>query len=415
MTRYLSSGLWSIRLPEPGVPDTPGSFVFSAAPIFSLGAAAIVRVGDRDGRLIGQLFGMLEPVVWRADGYGTATLIIPAETVTDYPYLFNPGNRVRVDFENGLPAWGGVMDVPAETDGRTVRLQLYEAAYTLSWALSGRSMHFGGEDGARVTAVQVADQIMSYSRHFTAPHVIYDDTGEAVTVSFAYENILSALSRLRSLDAALHFHGRLDESAENEILFKMDIFRQGIADDTARAVFRAGHNLVNVTAVDGGPLVNTVIVATGDAALDPDEETPPVVTEPIPYSPYQVAYLHGAYPGELVIATATDSAGLYDDREQFVVLSDVMGAEDPGRAVAHAISFLDKHKKPTRRINGTSLNMEPGAWRNVRVGGLVTVEQPLADSVWQRQTMMILGMDYVPSQGTLQLVFSDPIEGMVAA
>lgn len=370
---------------------------------------SVVRVANPDGLLLGQLFGSLESVTWRADGYGTAALLLSAAVATESAYLLEVGNRVRVDFDNGLPPWGGLVDLPAETAGGVTRVQLYEAGSLLGQTLTPRSVLYDADNQA------AAGSIM-WGLLKRSPVALEGRTprseGPVVSAAFVFETLLSAFAKLRDLDAHLHYYVQLlDSGGVNETGFEFITFHDDTPDTRPQAILREGHNFVGTRDVVQGPLVNVLIVATGDAVLDGRIELPePERTTTSPYGGYEVSRLNNAGEGDVLILSCTPSIRRYGRREALIVLSDVIGAKQPGRAVEFARAYLDIHARPTRRINGVALNLSPGRWDNIRIGRRVTVERQKADEEWRRQELLVLGMDFSPAEGTLRLVFAEPTE-----
>jgi hypothetical protein len=110
-----SSGLWVYKQSSgggwPAQPPPPA--VYTRPPLVPM-TQYVAYVADRRGVILGELQGALESVSWKADGYGTAAMILAPAAARVVAPLLEYGNRVLIEFDNGLPAWGGVIDPPRE-------------------------------------------------------------------------------------------------------------------------------------------------------------------------------------------------------------------------------------------------------------------------------------------------------------
>ena len=401
MATSRGTGFWTYRRGVGGPPSPPTPpFTFTAPSVMPFGEA-VVRVADKSGRLIGQLFGSLEAVSWQVDGYGTAALLLPPSTLVDMPQLVEVGNRVRIDFTNGLQPWGGLLDVPQEVADGLLRVQMYEPGYLLDWRLTPRLLEFGGEKSTMQAAAE-----LFWATDNSIGVAMLGDRGDMVTASFTFTRAMDALMELRQLDTDFHFMIGMDGRSERNVGFQATLFRGAARDDTARAILRQGANLAQARVIDQGPLVNRVVVATGDADLSGKETGRGSLTAG------GVGELNPGETGEIFAAMNAPSANRYGLRERLIVLSDVNGDDEPGRAATYASAYLTRYGRPTRRMAGTSLNLPPGRWADFRLGSRVTVDMTagMVQPSVARQALVIMGMSYEPAAGTLGLVFAEPPE-----
>ena len=381
---------------------------------------AITRVGDAYGRLIGQLFGDIESISWRGDGYGTATMLFSPAVRRSRPNLLEIGNRLRIDFTNGLRPWVGVIDTPQELAGGVLRVQAYEPAYLLGLRLTRRSARFSS-DGGR-TAPTIARQLLSHlERHPIHVAEIHGHGAPATTpleMNFSFETVLGALEKIRDADPWFHYHcGEAYQYGAGVIEFQMYLYRGAWSDDTDRAVLQQGINFAQVQILDQGPIVNRVVVASGDADIDGDDEQVDneLPTRPPwrPHGRYNPVYYPHTGTGLMLSAQLPGDTPPFGRREQLVTLSDVTGedVDDPGvQMESYATTYLDRYSVPSRRVSGVSLNLSPGLWRNFGVGSLVRLRVTDAAGIPTEQTMQVQGVDFTPAAGTLALVLFSPTE-----
>jgi len=411
-----SSGFWAYRRSGGGSPPTPP--YTHVAPSLLPPNRAVVRVADGDGQMIGQLLGKIESVTWRSDGYGMATMLFPPAAQFSYLNLLEFGNRVRIDFQSGLRPWAGVIDVPQELSGGILRVQAYEPAYLLASRLTRRVARFPLESG--YGAVAIATLLLS--RLEDHPLRVHDEGGfgapsvEALAMTYTFETVLGALDKLREVDPYFHYHSGGDyQSVAGRIDFQLSLYRGALEDDTERAVLQQGINLADVQVLTQGPIINRVVMASGDADIDGDYELANNETTDQPIYPtddrYGQAYYLNTAPGVMLAAQVPGDRPRYGRREQFVVLSDLTAGDRLYSLMAHletrAAALLDRQASPPQRVAGTSLNLSPGLWRNFGVGSLVTLRANGAAGAPIQQEMYVTGMDFAPAAGTLNLVLAE--------
>ena len=384
-----NGGLWLYNRTEGGDPPyVPPPFTLTV-PAAIPPAQYTIYVGDHEGAIIGELQGALDSVAWRVDGYGTAALLLAPETVEDAPALIEFGNRVLIEFDNGLPPWGGVIDPPLEMATGQARLQLYQAAYMLTWRLTPRAASYEALAAAAVIADLVAAAELGIDAGNTLPA---DEQDEPLSVSFTYETVAAAVGKARELDPALHWYVEARPSTARAVSFRLRMFRDALADHTQQAVLLHGHNLVETTTLNQGPIVNETILAAGDADLSVD------------YAGAGEGSLEGQ-GGDVNVVRNVASRQRYDLRQEFVTLADVTEDADPGRAYRAAAARSRMMAQPRLRIQGTALNLEPALYRNYGIGSRVMVEMAGPSPLYKAVT--VIGMEFTPGAGTLSLVFDD--------
>lgn len=379
MARRTAAGLWIGRRAGEGGSGTPAAPppIYIAPPSLEPWSY-VVTVADHRGLVIGELAGALESVTWAVDGYGTAALILPTDAPA-YQHLLAYGNRVFIDFSNGLPPWGGVIDVPRETTLGQTRVQLYEATYLLGWDWVGPTSYT--VDRTAAVGVVLAELVRESMLDIDAAAPA-SSTGEVVPVEFDNESLLAAAAKLRGLDARLHFRVMARPIQGRRISFALQVFCGAAADATIAARLLQGQNLVQWEVLEQGPVWNDVTVSATSA-------------------------LEGGTSSRLMV-TAVDAAsqlryGLRRRPPQ--ALPDVDADSTPGRTEAQADAILAATHAPRLRARGVVLNQEPGLYRSFGIGSRVAVE--VARPAPAQLELVVIGMTFTPAAGTLSLVFDD--------
>ena len=101
-----------------------------------------VRVGDKMGVLLGELEGDINQITWRMNDISNFSIRLSKQDAKVAETLLQYGNRIIVEFDNGLPAWGGMIDTPRTWGSSEVEVTAYSADYILKYAITNRGVYF---------------------------------------------------------------------------------------------------------------------------------------------------------------------------------------------------------------------------------------------------------------------------------
>lgn len=99
-------------------------------------------VADIYGRELAELSPDIEAVSWLLNGYGRCKFAISKTDAKATAGNLRFGNRVLLQFSNGLPAWGGIIDTPREWDEKSIHCDAYGGEYLLSYRQTGKARYF---------------------------------------------------------------------------------------------------------------------------------------------------------------------------------------------------------------------------------------------------------------------------------
>src|SRR4030042_6367570 len=105
-------------------------------------AVARVLVADRVGRILAELEPELGPVSWRLNDVGRLTMRLARADPKAVEDNLRCGNRLLVEFDNGLPNWGGIIDPPRHWEGLHIEVTAYSAEHVLGWRRTDRGRYF---------------------------------------------------------------------------------------------------------------------------------------------------------------------------------------------------------------------------------------------------------------------------------
>jgi len=105
-----------------------------------------VVLGDQTGRIRTELAaGNVSNIEWRLNGAGTATVSIKRGSSAFRRELLEPGARIYIEFENGLPAWGGIVDLPRSWEHGVILVRAHTIERLLRFQITSRTRAFYGD------------------------------------------------------------------------------------------------------------------------------------------------------------------------------------------------------------------------------------------------------------------------------
>jgi hypothetical protein len=102
---------------------------------------------DRMGRLRTEISPQCQSVGWRLNEVGQAALYLPYVDPACSADNLHYGNRALIQFANGLPDWGGVLDPPLKCTAEGVHFTAYTAERILSWRRTPKTLSVAGTPG----------------------------------------------------------------------------------------------------------------------------------------------------------------------------------------------------------------------------------------------------------------------------
>lgn len=211
-------------------------------------ADVLMLWADAEGTVQGELNGVPEVTAWKLNSYGQAQISIPRARVAEEGV--RPGNRVLVQFDNGLPDWGGVIDLPRPWNGPVLTV----TAYSAEWLMNVRRLRAGlTTQGTPGDAIHF---LLNEARRdgwlgFEEGNINRD--GVTREWQIAARTLLDAVQ-----DAAIGYGDfqMIPVLQRGRIQFRLE-FRDRRGRDHGRNVaLEEGVNLSNVTLEEQGPIIN---------------------------------------------------------------------------------------------------------------------------------------------------------------
>jgi len=296
-----------------------------------------IVVADHYGVPIGELPGEIESVAWKLNDAGQARLVVPHPGVA--ADLVQIGNRLLIEFDNGLPSWTGFIDPPRRWEHGRLTLTAYSGHRLTTHRVTGRDRRF--------TAATAGGVLMALVQEQAAPSVVLPGaiwTGGATSGrEYHYESLHEVLADLvQTAGVDYDVTGAIENG---RLVFRIHLYE------------RRGRTLPDIYLLEGRNI-----------AVNALEEQGPIINEWL---------LAGAGVGwgetGRAYARARDerSAAGHGLRQDSEVLADVAEAE---ALAARAQTQLNMTRDLYAAVSLTALNLPPGAFGDYDVGDVVNVE-----------------------------------------
>lgn len=103
------------------------------------------RIGDNFGRIFAEEEIELISVEWILNGISEMRMRLPKSGSALSLSALERGNRIFLEFDNGLPPWGGVVEAPVSWDRWSAEVTCYSIEYLLKTRLTAKFDAFFGE------------------------------------------------------------------------------------------------------------------------------------------------------------------------------------------------------------------------------------------------------------------------------
>jgi len=331
-----------------------------------------VLVGNRSGVVLAELEPNLGAVSWRLNEVGRCSFSISRNDSKATEEHLQFGNRVLIEFDNGLPNWGGVIDTPRDWQNNTITVNCYSGEQLLGFRTTDKGRYFSGQNVG-----YIFQQLIEEANAVASTGVVVGNVwegGDGHYPDYHYKKLLeiirdSLCSNMSSADFDV-----IAAEVGGVIQFTANIYARKGSNKTGVALVE-GQNLAPVRLSEQGEIVNAFYLAGEGNGWGDDRIT-----------------------SEMVDA---DSVSLYGLREKGVVISDV---SVQATLDAHAVNLLAEYGMPHSMLDLIALNLEPGLFANYDVGDGVQVMLHSVGFGGYDHQVRVLSREYDPGGGDCRLV-----------
>lgn len=342
-----------------------------------------VTVFDRTGEKIGEIRPYVQEVAWRRNDFGRARFTMVRTDSRATERFLRIGNRILFEFDNGLPNWGGVIEVPREWPGGARRNQIDLTAYSGEFLLylrqTDRGRYFTGATVGNIAQKLVEEANAIRDTGLTVGEIWAG--GSTHGPDYHYKNLYqiftqSLFSRLSTADFEV-----VPSVVAGKIVFTLNVYERKGSDKPGVAL----HEGMNVDA-DGlslseqGPIWNNVTAVGNGQDWSEERLTANSLNQ--------------------------DSIDKYDLRETAVIAN---GVTSPITLQARADTEVANSAQPHNFFTIMALNQAPGQFKEYDIGDVVTAELPSYGFGGFRGNVKILGRTFFPLTGTCDLATREEV------
>ena len=325
-----------------------------------------------------EITALVEFVSEVLNGVGRMSLLISRHDDKATEAFLRFGNRVLVQFNNGLPTWGGVIEPPEKWTQQLIQVTVYSAEKLLDFHMTDKGRYFSGEtigtmftrliQEANGLGVEVGEVWGGGTSHSPAYHL---------------ETILtiiqkSLLGRLSSADFAV-----TASEVKGRIVLKANLYkRRGTYQVNAALV--GGANVTQADLLRQGPIVNEWTIAGADISGQG---------------------ANGWGDGRL-ISTKRNEASIqqYGLRQAGAVFNDIVLQPTLDNK---AQALLEETAWPRNIYDVTVADVEPGRFASYGVGDSLRLVLPHYGWDGTDTTVRVVGREFMPRTGTATLIVQE--------
>lgn len=304
--------------------------------------ANAIKVGiyNRSGWKIDEIVYDFQSISWIISGAGQLPITLPYSNPKATRDNIKLGNLVAVQFSNGLPAWGGVMDTPLRQTATDASVTVYGAERLLDFRETTKTLQLSGPPG-RIFQQIIENANATFDAGIRIGTISAE--GDATAREYHYTNALQAVQELaRAFNHDWAILPFLDE--QGKLAFTANWWTPRGLDRTGAVTLEEGKN-AEFTLEAQGRIASRVRVAGGGSS----------------------------WGDARLIATANneDTRTLYGFRERTIV--DTNAPNNPSALLATATGIARTLNAPLSRLTAMTINRAPGLFSDYDIGDRVQV------------------------------------------
>lgn len=340
------------------------------------GVSIEVLVADQSGRILTSLRPDVQRVSWRFNVTGQMAFALARTDEKLQERYLRFGNRILLQFDNGLRPWGGIIASPIDWNDAEVVFQAYSGEELLFRRLTARQQRF---DNATVGVIATA---LLAEANAVAP------TGVRLGRIWSGGAGHFPEYHYKSLGDALH-----DSLVEN---LSAESFDVSAKEEAGHIVFE-----LNLYGTRGAKKPNIALVENQNIS-----DVRFRVEDTIVNAWYMAGEGSDWGDNDRVYAEAVDeeSGRLYGRREDFEVRSGVIYQSTLDETIAKR---LQETAYPTRVLGLATTDDPPGRFGDYDVGDSVLCVLPSYDWNGIRGLYRVLGREFFPEDGVTDLVLEE--------
>lgn len=331
-----------------------------------------ILLGDRTGEIRAEVTrGYISQLTWRLNKPGIADLFIDRRDPACTPELLRAGSRIFVELDDGLPPWGGVLELPRTWTRNMLQIRAHTIERLLSFAITPKTLAFYGVPVGTIFVEVLQDADTRAGLGLDFGQVWYG--GNIHWPRYHFRDAMWVINEsLRKMETCDYKFTPF--VLDNKIRFRATLQEQLGDDKRARVALIQGVNVAEAKLTEQGDIVNRVAVVGS-----------------------------GSTWGERQVIYALEEASrqTYGLRERALTPSDVTQETTLNR---YAETELRDNAYPHTLADLTAANRTPALFSAYDVGDIVRVQLPDYGFGGYDAPMRIMARGYDPRSKRCELV-----------
>jgi hypothetical protein len=330
-------------------------------------------LADQFGRPIADVSPALGVISWKLNTSTKVPLSFPKSDSKLIRANFQPGNRILMEFDNGLPAWGGVLDMPDTWTLNDYEASAWSPEKILETRQTDRGRYFDQAEPGYIFR-SVITEANDFSP-FAVEIGQIDEMEVRISPDYHFENLLEVAKSLNGMTGVDFWVEPLRIS--KQVVFRAHLYemRGNLKNNVALV---EGRNLSELKLVRQGPIVNWWDVVGGGSGWADDRLMTTVYDE--------------------------ESIAQYGLRQNSRIISSIKVMETLERT---AERLLADSVKPRNRWSAKVVNLEPALFDSYDVGDRIRLEAPNFQWDGFNGYVRVLARNYDPITGDVVLVIEE--------
>jgi len=332
-----------------------------------------VIVGDKFGQVLGEITPYLDTISTILNGIGRTKLTISKNSSDFVPSLLTVGNTIYIEFDNGLPAWGGILDLPYLWSTGDVNINCYEIPYRFKTRTTDKQASFYGLNAGTIFRL-----VLTREENQSPMGLIMGSIWEGGDPHYP---VFHHTSLWDVLDYSLRQMERCDFGfvpyiEDGFIKFKANFYQIAGEDKTDKAALAEGRNIGSVTDTEERGEIINVHYAIG-AGADWSQDRIVIVTEDL------------------------KSIAMYGRRETSMIYSDTSMAST---LTMQGRNVIRLNSQPRVIFRAPVTNNEPGTFSSYDLGDTLACQLPSYGFDGFYDSVRVMAREYNPNTGQCELV-----------
>jgi len=330
-------------------------------------------VGDNAGVLKAELEVGVGPLSWRLNDVGKVQFQISSLDAKATEDNLRFGNRVLVEFDNGLPNWVGMIDTPRTWENGVITCTAYSGEYILGTRQTDRGRYFSDQTVGIIYQALIEDANTVEDTGIGIGKVW--EGGPGHYPEYHFKNLLAIIRESLCGNLSDYDFDVTGSVTAGKISLSANLYeRKG--RDRENVVLLEGTNLAGIRYMEQGEIINWWDVA---GAGDGWSETARIYSQ----------------------AVDAKSRSRYGLRQGQVIYNDV---SYQATLDENAKTLLGITKQPYRMLDLETVDLDPGKFEDYEVGDSVRVQLHSFGFGGYDEMVRVEAREYDPGSGACRLV-----------